>query len=57
MTIKINLTQKQFEIITLALTSSDIYNQSFEESLLNEKEQKQYIAAFKKFGICLEEYN
>ena len=55
MTIKINLTNEQFNIITLALTSSDIFNQSFEESGLNEQEQKQYISAFKKFGICLEE--
>ena len=57
MTIKINLTNEQFNIITLALTSSDIFNQSFEESGLNEQEQKQYISAFKKFGICLEENN
>tara|TARA_R100000388_G_scaffold3201_1_gene3957 strand:- start:516 stop:686 length:171 start_codon:yes stop_codon:yes gene_type:complete len=53
--IKINLTNEQFHIITLALTSSDIFNMSFEESGLNEQEQKQFISAFKKFGIDLSE--
>ena len=41
--IKINLTNEQFNIITLALTSSDIFHQTFEDSGLTENEQKVYI--------------
>lgn len=55
--IKISLTNEQFNVITLALTSSDIFHQTFEDSGLTEDEQKLYTSAFKKFGIDLRENN
>ena len=49
--IKISLTNEQFNVITLALTSSDnIHSEDFEDSGLTEDEQKLYTSAFKKFG-------
>ena len=55
--IKISLTDEQFNVINLALTSSDIFHQTFEDTGLTKDEQKVYISAFKKFGIDLREDN
>ena len=55
--IKISLTDEQFNVINLALTSSDIFHQTFEDAGLTKDEQKVYISAFKKFGIDLREDN
>jgi len=55
--IKISLTDEQFKVINLALTSSDIFHQTFEDSGLTKDEQKLYISTFKKFGIDLTEDN
>tara|TARA_B000000532_G_C18806823_1_gene379507 strand:+ start:521 stop:706 length:186 start_codon:yes stop_codon:yes gene_type:complete len=53
--ITISLNVDQFNAIVSALTSADIYNQTFEESGLNEYEQKIWTQAFKKFGLDLTE--
>ena len=53
--ITISLNVDQFNAIVSALTSADIYNQTFEESHLNEYEQKIWTQAFKKFGLDLTE--
>lgn len=53
--IKISLTYDQYNAIVSALRSADIYNQTFEESGLNEYEQKIWTQAFKKFGLDLTE--
>tara|TARA_R100001015_G_C4414679_1_gene17598 strand:- start:28 stop:198 length:171 start_codon:yes stop_codon:yes gene_type:complete len=55
--IKINLTNEQFNAITSALTSSDIFHQTFEDAGLTKDQQKIWISAFKKFGIDLREDN
>jgi hypothetical protein len=55
--IKISLTDEQFNAITSALTSSDIFHQTFEDAGLTEDQQKIWISAFKKFGIDLREDN
>ena len=53
--IKISLTYDQYNAIVSALRSSDIWHMSFEESHLNEYEQKIWTQAFKKFGLDLSE--
>ena len=53
--IKITLNYDQYNAIVSALRSADIYNQTFEESHLNEYEQKIWTQAFKKFGLDLTE--
>ena len=53
--ITISLNVDQFNAIVSALTSADIYHRTFEESGLNEYEQKIWIQAFKKFGLDLTE--
>ena len=53
--ITISLNVDQFNAIVSALTSADIYNQTFEELGLNEYEQKIWTQAFKKFGLDLSE--
>ena len=53
--ITISLNVDQFNAIVSALTSADIYHRTFEESGLNEYEQKIMIQAYKKFGLDLKE--
>lgn len=53
--IKISLTYDQYNAIVSALRSADIWHMSFEESHLNEYEQKIWTQAFKKFGLDLSE--
>ena len=53
--INISLNPDQYSAIVSALRSADIYNQTFEESHLNEYEQKIWTQAFKKFGLDLSE--
>ena len=53
--IKITLNYDQYNVIVSALRSADIYNQTFEESHLNEYEQKIWTQAYKKFGLDLSE--
>ena len=53
--IKITLNYDQYNAIVSALRSADIYNQTFEESGLDEDEQKIWTQAFKKFGLDLTE--
>ena len=51
--ITISLNVDQYNAIVSALTSADIYHRTFEESGLNEYEQKIWTQAFKKFGLDL----
>ena len=53
--IKITLNYDQYNAIVSALRSADIWHMSFEESHLNEYEQKIWTQAFKKFGLDLSE--
>tara|TARA_R100001440_G_scaffold64852_1_gene85572 strand:- start:720 stop:905 length:186 start_codon:yes stop_codon:yes gene_type:complete len=53
--ITITLNVDQYNAIVSALTSADIWHMSFEESHLNEYEQKIWTQAFKKFGLDLSE--
>ena len=53
--IKITLNYDQYNAIVSALRSADIYNQTFEESGLDDDEQKIWTQAFKKFGLDLTE--
>ena len=53
--IKITLNYDQYNVIVSALRSADIWHMSFEESHLNEYEQKIWTQAFKKFGLDLTE--
>ena len=53
--INISLNPDQYSAIVSALRSADIWHMSFEESHLNEYEQKIWTQAFKKFGLDLSE--
>ena len=53
--ITITLNIDQYNAIVSALISADIYHLTFEESGLNDDEQKIWTQAYKKFGLDLSE--
>lgn len=53
--ITITLDTDQYDAIVSALTSADIYHNSFDDMGIKYDDQKAWIQAFKKFGLDIRE--